>query len=83
VREPEAGPPTGKPVHVQLSARDPSLLDEAVVTVREKMEGMSGLVDLEDSRPIPGIEWEIAVDRAEAAKFGADVALIGNASSNS
>ncbi|MEQ8601817.1 MAG: efflux RND transporter permease subunit [Marivibrio sp.] len=78
VREPEAGPPTGKPVHVQLSARDPSLLDDAVVAVREKMEGMSGLIDLEDSRPVPGIEWKLDVDRAQAAKFDADVTLIGS-----
>ena len=38
-----------------------------------------GLKDVEDSRPLPGIEWEIIVDRAEAAKFGADVTMVGNA----
>jgi multidrug efflux pump len=53
-------------------------LDEAVRIVREKMEGLSGLEDLEDSRPVPGIEWKLTVDRAQAAKFGADVSLIGN-----
>jgi multidrug efflux pump len=78
VREPEAGPPTGKPVHVQLASREPAQLDEAVKIVRDKMEGMTGLVDLEDSRPIPGIEWKLSVDRAQAAKFNADVSLIGN-----
>ncbi|MDH3860256.1 MAG: efflux RND transporter permease subunit, partial [Gammaproteobacteria bacterium] len=32
---------------------------------------------IEDSRPLPGIEWQIKVDRAEAARFGADISLVG------
>ena len=37
------------------------------------MEAMPGLANVEDSRPVPGIEWRVAVDRAQAAKFGVDV----------
>ena len=37
-----------------------------------------GFVDIEDGRPVPGIEWQLNVNRGEAAKFGADVTLIGN-----
>jgi len=77
-RQPEAGPPVGKPVHVQLSSRDPALLDDAAKKVRTFMDEMPGLLDVEDSSPIPGIEWELTVDRAQASKFGADVSLIGN-----
>ena len=33
--------------------------------------------NVEDDRPLPGIEWQIKVDRAEAARFGADVSLVG------
>ncbi|MDJ0685698.1 MAG: efflux RND transporter permease subunit [Alphaproteobacteria bacterium] len=78
VREPEAGPPTGKPVNVHLSSYDTRLLDPAIARLRAFMESQEGLVDVEDSRPIPGIEWEISVDRAQASKFGADITLIGN-----
>jgi len=77
-REPEAGPPVGKPVQVELASRFPELLPEATRQVREYMEGMDGLVDLEDSRPVPGIEWEMAVDRAQASKYGVDVSAIGD-----
>src|SRR3546814_14112702 len=42
------------------------------------MEGMGGFIDMEDGTQIPGIEWELAVDRAQAAKFGADIRLIGS-----
>lgn len=78
-RKAEAGPPVGKPVQVQLSSRFPELLEQEVGKVRDFMDTLTGLKDIEDSRPLPGIEWEIEVDRAEAAKYGADVAMIGNA----
>jgi len=78
-RKEEAGPPVGKPVQVQLSSRYPELIEAEVAKVRAFMDGLDGLKDLEDSRPLPGLEWELSVDRAEAAKFGADVAMIGNA----
>ena len=78
-RKEEAGPPVGKPVQVQLTSRYPELLAAEVGRVRDFIETLSGLKDIQDSRPIPGIEWELSVDRAQAAKFGADITLIGNA----
>ena len=78
-RKEESGPPVGKPVQVQLSSRYPDLLAVEVGKVRDFVDSLSGLKDIQDSRPVPGIEWELTVDRAQAAKFGADITLIGNA----
>ncbi len=78
VRQPEAGPPVGKPVHLQLSTQQPYLLDNAVSQVREFFDSLPGLKDIEDSRAVPGIEWELSVDRAQAARFGADVSVTGD-----
>ena len=78
-RKEESGPPVGKPLQVQLSSRYPDLLAAEVGKVRDFVDSLSGLKDIQDSRPVPGIEWEISVDRAQAAKFGADITLIGNA----
>jgi len=77
-KQQESGPPVGKPIQVQLSSRHPDLLDPAVEKVRAFVESLEGTTDVEDSRPIPGIDWEISVDRTQAAKFGADVTLVGN-----
>ena len=71
------GPVEGKPIQIQISAVEPDLIEPATAMVRAYMEDMEGLIDVEDSRPLPGIEWEIEVDRAQAAKFGVDVASIG------
>ena len=72
-----AGPPVGKPVALQLTSRDPALLEAETARVAALFRSLSGLKDIEDGRPIPGIEWEIGVDRIQAAKFGLDVAAIG------
>src|SRR5690606_8031484 len=78
LREQEAGPPVGKPIQIQLSSPDPRLLEPAIDQILEVMNRVGGFVDLEDGRPIPGLEWEMRVDRSQAAKFGADVQLIGS-----
>tara|TARA_B100000614_G_scaffold235300_1_gene231948 strand:+ start:563 stop:3736 length:3174 start_codon:yes stop_codon:yes gene_type:complete len=78
-RQEEAGPTSGKPVQIELNAIDNDVLPVAAATVREHMEEMDGLINIEDGLPMPGIEWQLDVDRAQAAKFGADVTLIGNA----
>ncbi|WP_455203903.1 efflux RND transporter permease subunit [Kaarinaea lacus] len=77
-RVPEHGPPVGKPVQLQLSSRFPELLPPAVEHVRDHLESMEGLKDIDDDRAIPGIEWKVDVDRAQAAKFGLDVSAIGD-----
>ena len=76
-RKPDPGPPIGKPIRIEFSSRDGDLLYTAVDRVRTALEDHEAVVNIEDSRPLPGIEWQIRVDRAEAARFGADVALVG------
>ncbi|MCW9033967.1 MAG: efflux RND transporter permease subunit [Rhodospirillales bacterium] len=78
LRKEENGPPVGKPVQVQLSSRFPELLTPVAEQVRTKMEAIKGLINIEDSRSLPGIDWEIVVDRAQAAKFGASIGTVGN-----
>jgi multidrug efflux pump len=76
-RKPETGPPRGKPISIEFSSRFPNALNDAVERVRLHMESNEAIVNIEDSRPLPGIEWQIKVDRAEAARFGADISLVG------
>jgi multidrug efflux pump len=76
-RKPDAGPPIGKPIRIEFSSRFPEQLNDAVARVRAHMEENEEIVNIEDSRPLPGIEWQIKVDRAEAARFGADISLVG------
>ena len=74
----DGGPGGGKAVALQLTSPDFIALEAAADIVRKKLETMPGLVDVQDSRPVPGIEWELDVDRAEAAKYGLDVTAVGD-----
>ena len=78
-REEEQGPPVGKPLQLQMSSRFPELLPPLVNKVRARFESMDGLVNIEDTLPLPGIDWEITVDRVQAAKFGASIQSVGKA----
>ena len=72
-----SGPASGKPLHLRLSGDDFDAMSRAVDLVRARMAEMEGLIGIEDSRPLPGIDWEITVDVARAGRFGADVATVG------
>ncbi|MCS6946114.1 MAG: efflux RND transporter permease subunit, partial [Steroidobacteraceae bacterium] len=45
----------------------------------EALAAIPGVINVQDNRPLPGIEWRLEVDRALAARFGADIALVGSA----
>ena len=77
-RKQEAGPPVGKPIQLEVASDFPELIVPTAIKIYDKLRSMEGLVDLEDGLPMPGIEWQIEVDRAEAAKYGADVSLLGS-----
>ncbi len=79
VRKQESGPSGGKPVQLQVSSRNTALMPEAVEKIRGVMDDIGGFVDVQDSRPLPGIEWRLKVDREKAARSGADIALLGDA----
>ena len=77
---PRAGPPTGKPIQVQLGALDPGALPEAAKKVAgDPCASAPDIRDLDDGLPLPGIDWKIEVDKAEAAKYGAGVGTVGTA----
>ncbi|NWG23448.1 MAG: efflux RND transporter permease subunit [Pseudorhodoplanes sp.] len=79
VTAPRAGPPTGKPIQVQLGALDPDVLPAVARKVAAMLAQRPDIRDLDDGLPLPGIDWKIEVDKAEAAKYGAGVNTVGSA----
>ncbi len=76
-RTQQGGEQEGKPINIELSAIDRDALQHAAVRLREALQEIPGVINAEDTSPMPGIEWELTVDRTEAARFGADVTLVG------
>ncbi len=78
VRKIEGGPPTGKKVQLQISSINYDTVLKATTRTRKGIDTtISGLRDVEDTRPLPGIEWRIDIDRQKASRFGASIAMVG------
>ena len=78
ITQQQEGPGQAKPVELQVSG-PPDALAGGVESIRERMRELGGFADVQDNRPLPGIEWALRVDRERAARNGADVQLVGNA----
>jgi multidrug efflux pump len=76
----EGGPPVGKPIQIQLESNDQAKLIATGRALREQIENnIAGVRNVTDTTPLPGIEWEIQVDRARAAQMGVNVIELGRA----
>ena len=70
----EEGPPAGKAINLRVQSTIYDDLVPAVERIRDYIENELGdTVDIEDGRPSPGIDWEVTIDRVEAAKYGIGV----------
>lgn len=78
IRKDKNGPSSGKDLRLELSSRYPELVDPAVRVIRQALEMSGQFTNIEDDGPKPGIEWQLKVNRADAARFGADSTLVGN-----
>ena len=79
IAEQEYGPPVGKDIQIQVSSKYREDLEPAVTKIRDYLESVDGLRDIEDTRELPGIEWVLEVDRAKAAQFNVNINEVGAA----
>ena len=78
-RKREQGPPRGKDIQLEVKSNDNDALLRETHRIAEHLREMPGLIDIEDSRPLPGIEMQLTVDREQAGRFGADIVQVGAA----
>jgi len=71
------GPASNKPVHLRMKGNNWDALLQATDIVRKRFDTTAALTDIEDTRPLPGIDWQIDVDVEKAGRFGADVRTVG------
>ncbi|HEY5047881.1 MAG TPA: efflux RND transporter permease subunit [Rhizomicrobium sp.] len=79
VRQDEEGPASGKDVMIDVASDDYAQLSLVTDAIRRHMDGLKELRDLEDTRPLPGIEWDVNIDRDVANRFAANAQSIGTA----
>ena len=77
ILELERGPASPKPVHLRLKGENWNDLLNTTAQMRGIFDQTEGLIQVEDTRPLPGIDWQIDVDVEKAGRYGADVATVG------
>lgn len=71
------GPASAKPVHLRLKGDDWTSLRAATEMAVAKFNSTPGLVQVEDTLPLPGIDWQLDVDVEKAGRYGTNVATVG------
>lgn len=77
VSVPQAGPTTGKAIQIQLSADDPTNLNEVARQVADRLATVPDVIDISNGLPPPGVDWELDVDRAAASRYGIAPSTVG------
>ncbi|EBA16350.1 transporter, AcrB/AcrD/AcrF family protein [Roseobacter sp. SK209-2-6] len=73
----EQGPGSGKPINLRVRGDSWDALTTSAEMVRSVFDETPGLILVEDTLPLPGIDWQIDVDVEKAGRYGADVATVG------
>ncbi|MDE3271609.1 efflux RND transporter permease subunit [Pseudoalteromonas sp. G4] len=77
IRKDENGPGGGKDLSIELSSKFPDALNEEARRIRNAIENDGAFINVDDSGSKPGIEWQLKLNRADAARFGADATMLG------
>jgi multidrug efflux pump len=78
VSVPEAGPSSGKAIQIRLSADDPAGLNDAARLLADKLAEIPDVTDIDNGMPLPGVDWELNIDRGEAARYGVSPSSLGS-----
>ena len=74
----ERKPESGKDIQIELTSSNNFQLTKVTNSISNKLKTMDGIMEVDDTRSLPGIEWIINVDRELAGKYGVDVSIIGS-----
>ena len=74
-----AARPRARTCRSSCAARTREALNKAADLVRAHLAADPQIVELEDTRTSPGIQWNFTVDRVAAGRYGVDVLSVGQA----
>ncbi len=77
VEEERTGPVRDKPYQIEILSSGHDGIPDAVRQITDFLSKQPYIRDIEDSLPVPGVEWRVEINRTQALKFGVDVERVG------
>lgn len=74
----EHGPPTGKPVNIEISGEDLNILKTMSLDIQKRIKDIPGLVNLVDNFSANRSEIQVIVDREKTARLGLRTAQVAS-----
>ncbi len=78
VKEMEEGPPTGKPVNIEIKGEDFVTLGRIAEEVKHIVETVPGVINLQDNFDEGRPEIQVLIDRQKAAWLGVNTGMVGS-----
>jgi len=78
VKEEQPGPPQDPPINIEISGEDFDILAKITREVKDRIEGVPGLVDLKDDYEQARPELRFRVDRQRAALLDVSTVMVAN-----
>ena len=72
------GPPAGIPLSLTIFSENLAHLNDSLRTVERILRKHPRIVNIEHNGSTPGYEWQMNIDRTQAARFGADITTTGS-----
>ncbi len=75
----DKGPVSGKPIQIEISSStdDHKILESGLKYIHTAMNKIGDFIDIEDTSDLPGIQWQMQINKSQAAKFGVNISSIG------
>jgi len=74
----EHGPPTGKPVNIEISGEDLNVLKSMSLEIQKQIKNIPGLVNLVDNFSANRSEIQVIIDREKTARLGLRTAQVAS-----
>ena len=72
------GPPKDKDIEIQILNNNEKQLQIDTANIFQFLKNKNWVKNIDTDLNIPGIEWELIIDRVKADQYGVDIELIGN-----
>ena len=76
--EKKDGPPKDKDIEIEISNKNYEKLINDTKLLVNFLNNQRWITNLQDNLSVPGIDWELLIDRQQAERYGVDISKVGS-----